>query len=292
MSKFHKSFGDCEGPLGFPMKSAVARELEATLKSLDADCKAMLDAAGGIVRRAAPAKVEADAAEHSDVALVTTDAIDLDREVLVPEGADWEPFRKNGGPVTYAHNYKVPTVGHCAWIVPTQNPNGWKAKTIYHSRPGKDVLPKEAPWFPDVAFHFVKELGMSGRSIGFVPRAVHKPTPAEIAARPELKNAKKIIAKWAGYEYAVTPIPCNLEATVEMVSKAMKHGFAAPRQLLDALRIVMPGAEGDEAEPEPEAPPEEAITVPELKAMLSRKLQGLDIPAILAEAIDRLRGRV
>lgn len=294
----HKSYGDCEGPLGLPLKSEVARDLEATLESLDADCKALVEQAGGLLRKARIAEVQIEEGERADISLVTTDALDLDGEVMLPDGLDWGPFRKNGGPVTFGHNYQLPPVGRCAWLIRNESPNGWKAKTLYHPRPGPDVLPEHAAWLPDVAYHYVRDLGMHGRSIGYVPTRTRKATPAEISARPELRQAK-VIASAKVFEYAITAIPCNQQAVVELVGKAAKAGIPTPEALLDAFGIIIPGlgdspAGGGSASREDsrdaEVPP--TITVAEVKAMVAQRLAALDLGGLVAGTIDKLRGRI
>lgn len=297
MTKFHKCFGDCEGPLGFPMKSEVARAVEQILKGLDGDCKSFLaKEPGGIARRGKiPAKVELKPGERADISLVTTDTIDLDREVVKPEGGDWSYFAKNGGRVPWAHNYSLPDVGRCLWMTRTaagESPNGWRAKTVYHPRPGEDVIPKDAVWFPDVVNHYVQELGLKGKSIGFVPTAMGKPTSDEVKARPELAEASWMIREWIGLEYSVAPIQCNPDAVAEMVSKARRSGLETPDAMLKSFGVVVPGFGGDEpARPAPEREIE-VVTVPEVRALVAAAMKSVDIAAIVRDAVAGRRGRV
>lgn len=294
MGAFHKSYGDAIGPLGLPMKSDVARDLEATLKGLDGDCKSYLAAQPeGIGRKARAAEIEFVKNVMADISVITTGGVDLDNEVVAQDGLDFAPFEKNGKPVTMAHNYQLPTVARAQWVV--RQPNCHKAKTEFHARPGEDVLPKEAPWFPSVAFHYVKELGMRGRSIGFVPTAIRVPTKADIEARPELGKAKLIIAKAKVFEYAITGTPCNQEAMVEMVCKAAKAGIIPPREMLDALGIVAGDFGGVEAAADGLRPPADetkVMTRAEVREAIRKGIEGINLAELIGDARDRLRGKI
>ncbi len=86
-----------------------------------------------------------------------------------------------------------------------------------------------------------------------------------------------------------------------MVCKAAKAGFVPPREMLEALGIVVSdsGAGVPPASPEAGTMPaprdtgiSAIITVPELRAAVAAKLARLDLKAIMEEAFDRMRGRV
>jgi len=234
-----KAYGDSEGPLGFPMHSDAAKELEATIAELDTDCRSFIDAhgEGGIVRvRANPVSFEMLEGERADVSLVNTDSVDRDQEIVRPGGGNWKSFTKGGGPVTFAHKYSELPVGRAAWVKRVKDPaDGWLAKTLYKARPAG----WEGDWFPDAVFAFVQD-GMRGKSIGFIPTKGHQPVEKEIEEDPRLEKVNWIIDKWVGLEYAVTPVQSNPDAVTIAVSKMRQKGLNVPDIILDEMGLVIP----------------------------------------------------
>ena len=242
MPNFIKHYGDTEGPLGLPMKSEQATALEEVLKGLNSDCRGLMDASGGMLYfKTVPEKFELLEGERADVSLVTTDSVDRDKEVILPQGGDWKSFQKGGGIVTFAHNYQELPVGRALWVKRVVEPaNGWLAKTKYTERPEG----WNGDWFPDAVFHFVSE-GMRGKSIGFIPTEVSPPSEKDLAAFPAWASVRYVIRKWVALEYAVAPIQANPDAVTIAVSKARQKGLAF-QTVLDAMDIVIP-----EGPPEP-----------------------------------------
>lgn len=238
MVKFNKAYGT-EGPLGLPMADGMAREIEGLLKGLNSDCRALVEKAGGPLRiKRSPEKFELLPGERADVSLVTTDSVDRDKEVVLPRGGDWKSWLKGGGVVTWAHDYSALPVGRGLWIKAVEEPaNGWLAKTRYTPRP--EGWPSTEGWFPDAVFHFVQE-GIRGKSIGFIPTDVSRPTEDEIVKRPELAAVSWVIRKWIGLEYAVAPVQSNPDAVVIGVSKAKAKGLFIPQTIFDALDVQIP----------------------------------------------------
>jgi len=292
MPRFHTCYGDCEGPLGFPMKGEVARALEGVLKGLPADCKRLVEASGGPLRRArVPAKVELAPGERADISLVTTEAVDLDREVILADGVDWSYFGKNGGRVTWAHQYNLLDVGRCLWM--KREGNGWLAKTVYHERPGEDVLPKGQPWFPDVVNYYVQELGLKGKSIGFVPLEARQPTAEEVKGRPEFAEVRWVFPRVLGLEYAVTPVQANPDAVVQMVSKARRAGVETPDVMMKSFGVIVPGFGGEEVRPERKSGDARRPVYPsEIRDAVRRALDEVDVAAMVRDVIAGIRGRL
>jgi hypothetical protein len=162
---------------------------------------------------------EVAAEERAEVSVITTDAVDRDGEVVLPKGLDRSHF---GGRVFLNHDYKDLQVGICHWIKPTLDGKGLKAKTHYPAKP-KDW--GDAPWVPSALLHFMQQTppGMTGRSVGFLPLNVRQATPEEKSFRPEWKD-RPIIDKAALLEFSVASIPCNPEAEMLAVSKALEAG--------------------------------------------------------------------
>ena len=233
MAKYssRKAYGDCEGPFGFPMRSADAQEVARIQAALPDDIRAI-----GLRRKAAPAAAT-DIGERTDISLVTTDTVDRDGEVVLPQGGDWSQWKKNPV-VTFAHQYDQLPVGRGLWVKRARDGgvNGWLAKTEYRERP--EVW--EGPWFADAVWHFVKSGDLPGKSIGFLPTEASPPEEKEVKGRPELAGVSLIIRKWVALEYAVAPVQSNPDAFVVSVGKAIAAGITVPDVILEEGGLVLP----------------------------------------------------
>lgn len=211
MTQFLKSYGECTGPFGFPMKEVEARELDAFLQEHSKD-----SALGYKKRIKGDAFEYFIAGEKADVSKVTDSSIDKAGEVVDAKGVDWTSFQKNPV-VTLSHNYWLPPVGKSVWQKLTGN--AWKAKTIYAERPSD--LPAEKEWSGDTIWHLIKSEFLKGKSIGFMPQKWHEPTKEDVAKDFTLKGAELIFDEVKVFEYAVCTVGCNDNAVVEDVAKSL-----------------------------------------------------------------------
>ncbi|MCD6404719.1 MAG: hypothetical protein J7M19_02715 [Planctomycetes bacterium] len=258
-----KAYGDAEGPFGFPMKSAVAKEVERIWKGLPRECREM-----GFTRvAAAAASLEIKDGERADVSLVTTDCVDRDSEVMLPAGGDWSQFLKNPI-VTFAHRYDELPVGRALWVKRYRDAevNGWLAKTRYTERPGD----WQGQWFPDAVWHFVKSGDLPGKSIGFLPLEVSPPETDELEKRPALTGVHAVIRRWLALEYAVAPVQSNPEALV--VVKEM------PAAMLSRTGKA--------------SLPARVRTDPVTRRVIRQAAAAVDIAKMVSDELDRRRGRV
>ena len=288
---FDKSFGDATGPLGFPMHSNDAKELEGILKTLPSEVKDV-----GLQHMTCLAKTQTiSEEEHTDTSIITTSMLDRDREVVIAEGIDWKQFKKNPI-VTFAHMYDCLPVGRCLWVKAEKfkGANGWIAKTRYTPRPGADIWPVTEAWFPDAVFHFIKCEDLRGKSIGFIPLSIRPPTDKELKM-PEMANCRCIFDKVLALEYAVAPVQANPDALVQTVSKCRKNGIKVPDVLLSALGMVVP--EGFEEGIEP--PKEKSIThirFSSLRESVLKKVEGalssLNIEEIVNGVVNKKLGKL
>lgn len=233
-NNFLECYGDCTGPLDFPMKSADAKELETILdtgeyspiKKFHNGFEAFLPG------------------ENADVSVISVEEVDRDGEVVLADGLDFSQFQKNPV-VTYNHNYTIPPVGKSLWQKRVSNL--WKAKTQYARRP--ENHPKDAEWFPDTIFHMVKDGMMSGKSIG----GLKKTREATNDERVKYPGVKRIVEKALLFEYAVVPIGCCPSAITEAISKSL---LKLPEEILkkdfkEVWEVVKDfSAESEDDEPE------------------------------------------
>ena len=308
MASILKCYGDCIGPLGFPMKSGVAREVEALLAGLNSDCKSYLaKQPSGIARRGyEPTEVIPRKKELGEVSVINTATLDRDNEIVLPRGAGYASFAKGGGPVTLCHCYSRATVGRSPWLQPSWGNaklaagplwaagDALAALTLYHPRPGKEVLPENQRWEPAEIHYLGTECGMRGKSIGFVPLDLGRPTKQESDIIPGAAEASCIIRKWELLEYAVAPVQSNPDAVLEAAQKMKAAGLGMPAAWLQATRVILTGFSGDaDLEQGPaEKQAEKAITVPELKAALAERVKAIDLHAICKRVREKMRGTI
>lgn len=159
--------------------------------------------------------------------ILTSDHTDLDREVLLPEGADLSYLNANRK-VFADHWYDVEhTVG--------------SVKKLEFTPQG---LVLEVRMLVDSPYPLVKAItGMAqqcgiGASIGFDPHEWGPPTSME---RLKYPNAENMVRKWAALEASMTPMPCNV--TCQSLGVTMDDSLVAPSKRLKievrrTLRLV------------------------------------------------------
>jgi hypothetical protein len=199
---------------GFLMPESIARRIDDLARGLPRDFTYR--------RRSSPAAdLELDPGERTDVSTITTDALDRDRECVLPAGGDWSAYNRV---VPFAHDYRQLPAGSCWWIKPKSAAAGSRliAKTHY---PAKPADWGDAPWLPSAVLHLMQQPvpTCTGKSIGFLPLNIREASAEEMARRPELKGVP-IIDRWAGIEYSVVPVPCNPEAEMLAVAKGVEAG--------------------------------------------------------------------
>ena len=277
-------YGDCIGPLGFPMLSKIASEVDSMIrkqprevrdhfKTVVRDAKGNLVTVEGYTRKAEAAKITFPEGERSEVSVVTTDSKDRDGDVVMPSGFDWEHFRKNPV-VPFAHDYQSLPVGKSQWITwaKTANGEGWKAKTVYVPRPADH--PQNLEWGPDTVFHYIKEGFLPGKSVGFIPMSMREPTDEEVRRRPDWEGAN-LVDKCLGLEYSPVPVPANQDALVEAVAKAFAGGKPFSKSFMDACGIVLPSKDMSDDDSDGEDEMEEPMpTCP--KCMTNEHVESVD----------------
>jgi len=207
MSKFNKAFGNCQGPLDFPMRDNDAKALEAKLDTGEFE-RIRIQKAGFEYF------IEG---EHADVSIINDGSLDKDGEVVDPDSLNFEKYQKNPT-VSYNHNYEIPPVGKSIW---QKKVNGcWKAKTVYTDKPND--YPNDQVWFPDSIFHMIKSGTMRGKSVGGAA-SWREPTQEDADRLGfKLDKAKRITKSVDIWEYSVCPIGVNGNTVVELVSKGLE----------------------------------------------------------------------
>ena len=141
--------------------------------------------------------------ERSVTAVISSSAVDRDREVLVPKGMEAERFQKNPV-VLWAHDSSSPPIGKALWV---------KVK-------GQKIIAQvqfATSEFAEEIWQLFKGKFLNAFSVGFIPHDGHQPTPKEIAKNPLWAEARFIISQWELLEFSAVPVPANPEALMQAV---------------------------------------------------------------------------
>lgn len=165
-------------------------------------------------------------------AMLTTEAIDSDREVVVAKGLDPTYFEANR--MIFADHYydTRQVVGKLRQLFKHKENGehvGWSARiAIAGTDIGRDVLT------------IVQDCGQIGFSIGFFPEVWGSPTPEEVARYSKGGlTLETIIRKAQWFEASATPFPCNVtcQGTLEIIPEVREKSMATLDRLLTKGRI-------------------------------------------------------
>jgi hypothetical protein len=159
--------------------------------------------------------------ENTAIAVISTDSVDRDREVLLPKGMLFENWLKRPT-VTWAHNYGAFPIGKGYWI-----------------KAGRKAIKAKWEWAPTAFAQEARLLWendfLGAASVGFdplePPRAL---TPAEIQKRPEWANARRVYPLWDLLEFAVVPVPSNPDARKRAIKA---KGLELSSEMWEALGL-------------------------------------------------------
>lgn len=148
---------------------------------------------------------------------ITSSAMDLDGEVLIPDGMRYANFLKK--PTVFAeHEYGVRDVVGKVLALSRQG-DGWLAKVFMFPKPQDHA----GEWLPDTILHLSRH-GVMGVSVGF--RIIEDRKPSKKDFEQFGAEVNRVVNKWELLELSITPIPCNQDALVLAVSKGMKPAEA------------------------------------------------------------------
>jgi|TARA_R100000501_G_C2604410_1_gene100613 HK97 family phage prohead protease len=143
-------------------------------------------------------KVTADADEGTVTAIISTSAIDRDKEILLPKGVNLDNFLKNPV-VLFGHDFNETPIGKALWV--TKGTKNIKAKVKFaDTEKGSEV------------FNLFKGGFLNAFSVGFRATKGHLPTPDEIKKKPEWAEANWVFDEWELLEFSAVPVPANPEA--------------------------------------------------------------------------------
>lgn len=156
------------------------------------------------------ASLEVNEGKREVLAIISSDSIDRDGEVVSPKGLKKKNFA--GNPVVMVnHDYQSLPIGKALWVKQDGNRILAKYYVTDKTELGRDV------------FGLLQDGVLNAHSIGFISNHSSKPTTQEKNLRPELANAKLIHRDWELMEFSVVGIPANPDATALAVSKGISN---------------------------------------------------------------------
>jgi len=132
-------------------------------------------------------------------AIISTSDVDLDDEVMLPDGLNMKEFKKNPI-ILFNHNKDLP-IGKALSI--RKSGNGMIAK----AKLGENIDRINDIW------KLVKQGILKGISVGFIANEIRIPTPQDIKLFG--KKVKRVISKWTLLEVSVVSVPANQNALIQ-----------------------------------------------------------------------------
>jgi len=150
-------------------------------------------------------EIDEDGEKNDIIAIANTGDIDLDDEVVIPEGAERDYIEKNRQ-VFVDHNYGI---NDAAGVIRSMSLKGgeWRVRIrLYDNEAGRAVKA------------IARSAGQIGLSIGFFPVDYGPPTDEEIEkyARGG-KSPSSIVRRWSWFELSFTALPCNVSCQGSIV---------------------------------------------------------------------------
>ncbi len=217
-----------------------------------------------------------DGDPHKFTARITTDSIDRQNEVVVPEGAQFGEFLKSGA-IFWNHDYNSPVGFPDKDKRIERGGNYIEAGGIFMKRP----LDWEGAFQPDFVREFVTQgvkAGVNpGVSIGFMSMESRRPSKADIQKYGA--DISLVHSKWKLLEFSIAPMQANQDAYVTAVGKGL-----IDRAVVKALGLSIP---------EPTASPiVRASKVIKCTLLLPERAAAMDVDAQVREAVYKRFGKV
>ena len=192
-----------------------------------------------MLRKRLNATIEA-ATDQGIIAKITTDSIDRDGEVLVPQGMNSKDFENN--PVLFwNHDYSQP-VGNV-----TNIERGDRAVfgTLNFAKRTEGV---KGEFFPEVAESLVRQGIVKGVSVGFVPEGNGSRSASTKDRKQYGDGCKRVFNRWKLLEVSIAPLPANQDALIQAVDKGLlspvmcksMFGFDVTEAKRHSIRLAAP----------------------------------------------------
>ena len=212
--------------------------------------------------------------DHRITARITTDSVDRQGEVLIPDGMDASEFVKSGA-IFWNHDYDNPIAFPVGKIL--RGDRFVECQADFMKRPDSHV----GDWFPDFARAFVSQgvaAGvMPGVSVGFISTRGRRATADDKKRYGE--GVEYIHSNWKLLEWSIAPVQANQDAYVVAVGKGL-----ISRDTLKRIGVTIP-----EPKPQPKKIPTMIYVLPlEVRKPDQRAL----IKRLIDDEVKRLKWKV
>lgn len=200
-------------------------------------------------------------------AVITSETIDRDGEVLIPSGMNSREFEQNPT-LFWNHDYAEP-VGKAVGPLKRKE-REIVADFVFAKRP--DGYAGE--FFPEVAAALVGQGIVSGVSVGYVPEEGGVRMATDIDRKKYGGSVSRIFSRWKLLEVSLAPLQANPEALITAVKKGLCSPVGAKRWF---------GIE---------VPKRIVVTVDVPARSTAQKRKPIDVDAIVRREIARAKGAV
>lgn len=164
---------------------------------------------GGIINKS----MEIDKQARTVGAVISTESVDRDQEIVVARGLDFEKFKTN--PVVLFQHDPFYPIGKCI-RGPSFRKRGGVTEVLGTTEFADTKLANEVYALVEGEFIRAVSIGMNPSTVEQTP-----PTPGEIRKKPQWAEARSIIRAAELIEYSFVSIPANADALTTAVSKGM-----------------------------------------------------------------------
>lgn len=199
-----------------------------------------------------------DGDPYKFTARITTDSLDRQNEVVIPQGGDLREFLASGI-LSWNHDYSQPVGFPNKSKNVLRGENFIEAGLMFMKRPGDF----QGDFQPDFARAFVTQ-GMAaginpGVSIGFMPIESRRPSKADYEKYGP--DVQLVHSKWKLLELAIAPVQANQDAVVTAVGKGLMKRETAIAVGIPVKSIPKPVIEITIPIPKPDAIVEEMVMI-------------------------------
>ena len=200
-------------------------------------------------------------------AVITSETIDRDGEVLIPSGMNSKEFDRNPT-LFWNHDYAEP-VGKAVGQLKRKE-REIVADFVFAKRP--DGYAGE--FFPEVAAALVGQGIVSGVSVGYVPEEGGVRMATDIDRKKYGGSVSRIFSRWKLLEVSLAPLQANPEALITAVKKGLCSPIGAKRWFgIDVPKRIV-------------------VTVDVPARSTEQKRKPIDVDAIVRREIARAKGAV
>lgn len=200
-------------------------------------------------------------------AVITSETIDRDGEVLIPSGMNSKEFDRNPT-LFWNHDYAEP-VGKAVGPLKRKE-REIVADFVFAKRPNGYA----GEFFPEVAAALVGQGIVSGVSVGYVPEEGGVRMATDIDRKKYGGSVSRIFSRWKLLEVSLAPLQANPEALITAVKKGLCSPIGAKRWF---------GIE---------VPKRIVVTVDVPARSTEQKRKPIDVDAIVRREIARAKGAV